>query len=130
MNVMKEQIFSEHAPRPTGPYSQGIKFGDFIFVSGQDGYQPNGSLKGNTVAEQTDAALTNIKNILREKGADLEDIVHMTCHLSELTESNVHEFNRVFESFFKSIEVKPTRITVGSQLLGVKVEITAIASMV
>ncbi|AIF44276.1 Rid family hydrolase [Virgibacillus sp. SK37] len=127
---MKEQIYSEHAPRPTGPYSQGVKLGDFIFVSGQDGYLPNGSLKGNTVAEQTEAALTNIKNILMEKGAGLENIVHMTCHLSELTEKNVKEFNKVYELFFETIAVKPARITVGSQLLCVKVEITAIACMV
>ncbi|GAA0590539.1 Rid family detoxifying hydrolase [Virgibacillus siamensis] len=122
---MKELIESKHAPQPSGPYSQGIKSGDFIFVSGQDG-----ASGGDTIAGQTAASLNQINSILAEKGAGLEKIVHMTCHLSELNETTAEEFNRVYADYFKEVAKKPARITTGSQLLGAaKVEITAIAEL-
>ncbi len=122
---LKQVIQTENAPKPSGPYSQGVKSGAFIFVSGQDG----GTSAGETIAEQTAASLENIKHILAEKDATLADVVYVSCHLFDLTSENVQEFNYVYESYFKNVDVKPARITVGSQLLGVKVEITAIASV-
>lgn len=126
---MKQLIKSLNAPQPSGPYSQGVKAGNLIFVSGQDGVQPNGASVGDSIAAQTEASLENIKNILADAGAGLSDIVYMTCHLSELNEETVAEFNHVYEAYFKEVEIKPARITVGSQLLGVKVEISAVAAV-
>lgn len=126
---MKQQIITKHAPQASGPYSQGVKVNDFIFVSGQDGIYPSGELAGETLEEQTKACLNNIKSILQEAGASVDDIMHMNCHLHDLTEENVREFNKVYEVYFENVEVKPTRITVGSQLLGTDVEISAIASI-
>lgn len=122
---MKEVIESENAPQPSGSYSQGIKSGNFIFVSGQDG-----ASGGDTIAGQTAASLNQIDQILNEKGAGLNHIVHMTCHISKLNETTAREFNRVYADYFKEIKNKPARITTGSQLLGnAKVEITAIAEL-
>ncbi|WP_077328257.1 RidA family protein [Virgibacillus siamensis] len=121
---MKEAIETTGAPKPSGPYSQAIQSGDFIFVSGQDG-----ASGGATIAAQTAACLENINNILAAKGAGLEDIVHVTCHISELNEATAAEFNRVYAEYFKEVVTKPARITTGSQLLGAKVEITAIAAV-
>ncbi len=126
---MKQMIQTLNAPQPSGPYSQGVQSGNFIFISGQDGVHPNGDSAGDTIAAQTAASLENIKGILAEKNAGLTNIVHMTCHLADLNEENVREFNSVYASFFEDVEIKPARITIGSQLLGVKVEITAIASV-
>lgn len=98
-------------------------------MSGQDGVNPGGGLAGGTISEQTTACLRNIKNILEEAGATTANIVHMTCHLAELNLETVKEFNHVYAEFFKDVIEKPARITVGSQLLGVKVEISAIACM-
>ncbi|MEC5423054.1 Rid family hydrolase [Virgibacillus sp. C22-A2] len=126
---MKQAIETIHAPQPSGPYSQGVKVGQFIFVSGQDGVHPDGKLAGETIADQAAASLENIKNILAETGADLSNIVHVTCHLSELNQNTVQEFNKVYASYFEHVAVKPARITIGSQLLGVKVEITAVAAI-
>ncbi|WP_245835790.1 Rid family hydrolase [Virgibacillus ndiopensis] len=127
--MLKEVIQTANAPKPSGPYSQGVKAGQFIFVSGMDGVHPDGELAGETIASQAAASLENIKNVLAEKGAKLSDIVQISCHLSELNQENVNEFNKVYATYFEDVEVKPARITVGSQLLGVKVEITAIASV-
>ena len=127
MKLLKQTFQTINAPNPSGPYSQCVKSGDFIFVSGQDGVHPDGELVGETISEQTAACLKNIGNILEEAGATIADIVHMTCHLAELNQETVKEFNTVYEDFFKDIAEKPARITVGSQLLAVKVEISAIA---
>jgi len=126
---MKEKICTRHTPQPTGPYSQGIEVNGLIFVSGQDGVHLNGELAGETLAEQTTACLQHVEAILNKAGATLDDIVHMTCHLNVLNKDNVIEFNRAYEEYFKNVKIKPARITVGSELLGTNVEITAIAAV-
>lgn len=126
---MKQIFQTELAPHPSGSYSQGVKSNNLIFVSGQDGVHPNGDLAGETVAEQTAASLNNIKHILEAAGATIGDLVYMTCHLAELNEDTVKEFNEVYTEFFKNVHEKPARITIGSELLGVKVEISGIASV-
>jgi len=126
---VKEVIETLNAPKPGGPYSQGVKTESFIFVSGQDGLKPNDESPGASIAQQTAASLDNINNILAEKNAGLSDLVYVTCHLSNLNEETVREFNKVYESYFGDMEVKPARITIGSQLLETDVEITAIASV-
>lgn len=124
---MKRMLHTVNAPPPSGPYSQGVMAGDFIFVSGQDGLRPDGEADGDTVAAQAARCLENIKNILAEADASIDDIVYVTCHLSDLNENTMREFNNVYEKFFEDVAVKPARITVGSQLLGLKAEISAIA---
>ncbi|WP_010532045.1 RidA family protein [Lentibacillus jeotgali] len=126
---MKEVIETLNAPKPSGPYSQGVKTESLIFVSGQDGVKPDGDLVGTSIAAQTAASLDNINNILAEKDAGLSDLVYVTCHLSNLNEETVREFNKAYESYFEDVDVKPARITIGSQLLETDVEMTAIASV-
>lgn len=126
---MKKAIQTVNAPTPSGPYSQGVKTESYIFVSGQDGVKPNGESVGASIADQTAASLDNIKNILAEKNASLADLVYVTCHLSDLNEETVREFNKTYASYFENVKVKPARITVGSQLLETDVEITAIAAL-
>ena len=124
---VKQLIQSLGAPMPSGPYSQGVRAGNLVFVSGQDGVNPDGSSAGDSMADQAAASLENIKSILAAAGVDLSAIVYMTCHLSDLNHGTVAEFNQVYDNFFKEVEIKPARITVGSQLLDVNVEISAIA---
>ncbi|WP_085991605.1 RidA family protein [Oceanobacillus senegalensis] len=124
---MKKKIYTENAPKPTGPYSQGVAADGLIFVSGQDGVFPDDTTAGNSLNEQTEACLQNIENILNKAGATLDDIVHVTCHLADLTEENVREFNQAYAKYFEDIEIKPARITVGSVLMETDIEITAIA---
>ncbi|QKY70033.1 RidA family protein [Lentibacillus sp. CBA3610] len=126
---MKEAIETLNAPKPSGPYSQGVKTDSLIFVSGQDGVKANGESVGASIAAQTAASLENIKSILAEKDAGLSNLVYVTCHLSDLNEETVQGFNKAYESYFEDVDVKPARITIGSQLLETDVEITAIASV-
>ena len=120
----KQQITTKSGASPIGAYSQGLRAGDFLFVSGQGPLDPlTGQIVGDTVEEQTARVLENIKAILEAGGATMADVVKVTAHLSDL--SLFARYNKVYATYFP--DPKPTRTTVGSQLLGILVEIDAIA---
>jgi 2-iminobutanoate/2-iminopropanoate deaminase len=120
----KQRISTTTGAQPVGAYSQGLRAGDFVFVSGQGPLDPNtGKVVGNTIEEQTARVLENIKAILEAGGANMADVVKVSAHLSDM--SMFERYNRVYASYFP--DPKPTRTTVGSQLPGILVEIDAIA---
>jgi len=120
----KQLIETDQAPLPGGAYSQGLRAGDFVFVSGQVGINPaSGELAGATIELQTAQALSNVRAVLAEAGAGMEDVVKATVHLRDL--ALFPRFNAVYAEQFP--DPKPTRTTVGSQLGDVLVEIDVIA---
>ncbi len=122
--MAKQQILTDNAPVPAGPYSQGLRVGDFVFVAGQGPNDPHTrKLAGDTIEEQTAQTLENVKAILEAAGATMADVVKATVHLSDL--GLFSRFNKVYESYFP--DPKPVRTTVGSQLMGIMVEIDVIA---
>jgi 2-iminobutanoate/2-iminopropanoate deaminase len=123
-NQMKKELRTNQAPVPAGPYSQGIQFGNVVYTAGQGPIDAaTVKVMGDTIEDQTAKALDNIKVILEQAGATFEDVVKTTVHLSDLADFNA--FNEVYKKYFK--EPYPVRTTVGSQLLGIKVEIDVIA---
>jgi 2-iminobutanoate/2-iminopropanoate deaminase len=120
----KQQITIQSGAATSGPYSPGLRAGDFIFVSGQVPRDPaTGQIVGEAIEEQTTQVLENIKAILEAGGATLADVVKVNAHLTDL--SLFDRYNKVYVTYFP--DPKPTRTTVGSQLLGFLVEIDAIA---
>ncbi len=120
----KQQITTKSGASPIGAYSQGLRAGDFIFVSGQGPLDPEtGKIVGETIEEQTARVLENIKAILAAGGATMADVVKVSAHLSDL--GLFDRYNKVYATYFP--DPKPTRTTVGSQLLGIMVEIDAVA---
>jgi 2-iminobutanoate/2-iminopropanoate deaminase len=120
----KQQITTRTGAPPVGAYSQGIRVGDFIFVSGQGPLDPGtGQVVGTTIEEQTQRVLENIQSILEAGGASLADVVKVSAHLSDMTLFS--QYNRVYATYFP--DPKPARTTVGSHLPGILVEIDAIA---
>ena len=120
----KQQITTKSGASPIGAYSQGLRAGDFIFVSGQGPLDPaTGQIVGDNIEEQTARVLENIKAILAAAGATMADVVKVSAHLSDL--ALFDRYNKVYSTYFP--DPKPTRTTVGSQLLGILVEIDAIA---
>ena len=122
--MAKEQIRTGGAAAPGGAYSQGIRAGDFVYVSGQGPIDPaTGKVVGETIEEQTERTLENVKSILEAGGASMADVVKSTVHLSDL--GLFDRYNGVYSSYFP--DPKPVRTTVGSALLGIMVEIDVVA---
>ena len=121
----KQQISTHTGAAPMGAYSQGLRAGDFVFVSGQGPFNPQtGQIAGPNIEEQTQQAIDNIRAILEAAGASLADVVKVSAHLAEL--GLFERYNKVYAANFP--DPKPVRTTVGSHLLAnMLVEIDAIA---
>lgn len=81
---MKEKIFAKQAPVEIGAYSNAIKCGNIIFVSGQLPVNPDNGIVPSTIKEQTKQVIDNIRNILADAGATLDDVVKTTVYLQEM----------------------------------------------
>lgn len=121
--MIKKQIFTNKAPLPAGPYSQGIFTEDYVFVSGQRPVDANNGQKGKDIKEQTRQVIANMQNILAEAGSSLADVVKVTVYLSDI--SYFEEMNEVYTQLMP--EPFPTRTTIGAQLRGIDIEMNAIA---
>jgi 2-iminobutanoate/2-iminopropanoate deaminase len=111
-------------PAPVGAYSPAIRAGDLVFVSGQVPKDPaTGETVGTDVGEQTRYVLERLRAVLETAGATLDDVVSVTAYLEEIGDWGA--FNEVYKAAFRP--PYPTRTTVGAQLSGVRVEISAIA---
>jgi 2-iminobutanoate/2-iminopropanoate deaminase len=124
---MKEILISAEAPAPAGPYSPGLVVGDWIFLSGQGGFDPaTGELASDNIAGQTAQAFRNVEALLRSAGAGLDDVVSCLVHLSDLALFDA--FNASYEKQFPG-PARPVRTTVRADLVaGMLVEVTVIAS--
>lgn len=126
--MQKEAISTDKAPAAIGPYSQGIRAGSFIFVSGQIPIDPkSGELVCGHIKEQTRQVLENLKNILEAGGSSLEKVVKTTIFLADM--DNYKDVNDVYAEFFGKI--KPARATIEAARLprNVSIEIEAIATV-
>jgi len=122
---MKEIITSENAPKAIGPYSQAIKVGDFVFISGQIPADPNtGELKTD-IKDATEQIIRNIEGILNTIGLGLESIVKTTVFLTNM--EDFQAFNITYEKFFAKEPPARSTIAVGELPKGARLEIEAIA---
>ncbi len=122
---MKKIIEAKNAPIPVGPYSQALREGKLVFVSGQVAIDPEqGKIIVGGIREQTARVMENIKMILNAAGYDIGDIVQSNVYLSSM--KNFVEFNQEYAKYFD--EDFPARATVGIELMAnALVEISVIA---
>ena len=121
-----EVIHTNNAPAALGPYSQAIKAGNLLFLSGQVPLDPETmTVVEGGIKEQATRSLTNIKNVLAEAGAAFSNVVKTTVFIKDMNEFN--DLNEVYAEFFG--ENKPARSCVEVARLpkDVKVEIELIA---
>jgi 2-iminobutanoate/2-iminopropanoate deaminase len=122
---MNEKIATPNTPQAIGPYSQAIRYGDFLFVSGQIAIDPQTAdiIEGDIEA-QTEQVLKNITAIIEAAGMSLQDVVKCTCFLKDM--NDFVRFNGVYEKYFG--EILPARETVEVSRLpkDVRVEVSAI----
>lgn len=117
-------ISSDDVATTNLPFSPALQVGDWVFLSGQGGFNAAGELAGETIEEQTEATLVNIKKLLAAAGCELSDVVTVLVHLADL--DLFQGYNAVYERHFS--DPRPTRTTVGAKLLaGLLVEITVTA---
>ena len=96
---MHNAIHTENAPAAIGPYSQAIRAGNTIYVSGQIPIDPaTGSFAGSDIVSQTRQSLTNLKAILNAAGAGMEDVVKTTVYLANM--GDFAAMNEVYATFF------------------------------
>ena len=126
--MSKEIISTENAPQAIGPYSQAVKAGGLMFISGQIPLNPEtGDLVSGSIEDEANQVLQNIKSICEAAGHGMEDIVKITIFLTDL--GNFATVNEVMKKHFS--EPYPARATVeiSGLPLGVSVEIEAIVSV-
>lgn len=120
---MKE-IFTEKAPAAIGPYSQAIQAGDFLYVSGSIGINPETGDVAEGIQNQTTQVMENLRNILLEAGAEFSQVAKFTIYLS-----NMDDFGTVNEIYGRYLKQPyPARATVEVSRLpkDVLVEIDAV----
>lgn len=123
---MKEIVATDRAPRAIGPYSQAVRSGNLLFVSGQIPIDPaTGEFVAGGIIEQTEQVLKNVSAILEAAGAGLQQVIKTTVFLADMDDFTA--MNEVYGGFFG--ENPPARATVQAARLprDARVEIEAIA---
>jgi 2-iminobutanoate/2-iminopropanoate deaminase len=120
-------VSTAQAPKPIGPYSQGVISGGLLFCSGQIALDPEtGELVDGDVAAQTERVLQNLIGVLRAAKMGPENVVKSTVYLTDMA-----DFPRMNEVYAKYLGAKPparTTIQAAGLPRGVKVEIDVIAA--
>lgn len=124
--MSNQVIKSLKAPSAIGPYSQAIKAGNSIFVSGQLGLNPStGDFDADEIKTQTKQSLENLKSIIEEAGYSLSDVVKTTVLLKDIGE--FADMNAIYSEYFKEPYPARSAFQVVSLPKGGRVEIEAIA---
>ena len=123
---MNQIIHTDKAPAAIGPYSQAVKTGSLLFVSGQIPLDPaSGAFAGEDITAQTRQALKNVQAILEEAGYSLTDVVKATVLLADI--ADFAAMNAVYAEFFKTNCPARAAFAVKDLPKGALVEIEVIA---
>lgn len=123
---MRTSVRTSKASAGEGPYSQAILSRGFVYVSGQGPLDPaTDAVIGETIEEQAEATLRNIRHIVESAGSSMEDVVKVCVYLANM--SDFERFNRVYRRFFS--DPMPARTCVEAGLGDIMVEIDAIAEI-
>ena len=99
-NEMNRTITTDSAPAAIGPYSQAVKAGEWIYLSGQIPLDPEtGSMKQGSVQEATIRVMENLKAVLEAAGASLRSVVRVTIYLTDMNDFG--QVNEIYASYFE-----------------------------
>jgi len=106
---MKDVVHTDRAPKPIGPYSQGIKANGNLYLAGQVALDPKtGELTGSDIKQQTERVLENVKGVLEAAGSNLHHVVKTTVYLKDF--NDFAAMNEVYARYFTV--APPARATV------------------
>ena len=124
---MKKAIHTDSAPAAIGPYSQAVRWGNVVYVSGQIPIDPaTGVLAGEGIAAQTRQSLTNIKNILAAEGLDMSHVVKTSVMLKDIADFTA--MNEIYAEFFTEPYPARAAYQVAALPKDARVEIECIAA--
>lgn len=124
----KQVIYTEKAPKPIGPYSQAIRTGNLIFLSGQVPIDPEtGELARGDIREKTRRVLENLKGVLESQGLRMEDVIKVNIFLKDMR--NFSPMNEVYATYFSSSPPARSTVEVSGLPKGSDLEIEAIATI-
>lgn len=119
-------ISTTKAPAAIGPYSQAIRTGNLIFVSGQLPIDPaTGNFPEGGIKELTRQSLTNLKNILEAEGTDMAHVVKTTVFLADM--ADFADMNEVYAQFFQSPFPARSAVAIKTLPKNARVEVEAVA---
>lgn len=125
--MKKEIISTDKAPAAIGPYSQAIRYGDFVFSSGQIPIDPlTGEIVPGGIREQTAQVMKNLEAVLAAAGSSLDRVIKATIFIKDMSDFAV--INEVYGGFFK--DSPPARSTIQVARLpkdvGIEIEVVAV----
>ncbi|RZS95538.1 RidA family protein [Cecembia calidifontis] len=124
--MSKEIIFSKEAPAPIGPYSQAVKAGNTLYVSGQIALDADtGELINDNITEETHAVMKNLEAVLRQAGYGFGDVVKCTIFIKDM--GQFATINEAYGQYFKSNPPARETVEVSRLPKDVNVEISCIA---
>jgi 2-iminobutanoate/2-iminopropanoate deaminase len=125
--MSRQSVSTQSAPAAIGPYSQGIRFGDLVFCSGQLGLDPaTGELVEGDTATQAERALRNLGAVLDAAGCSFTDVVKVTIFLTDL--ADFAPMNAVYQRFMGEPPPARSTVEVAALPMGARIEIEAIAA--
>ena len=122
---MKKPLVSDKAPKPIGPYSQAVGFGELIYTSGQVALNLEGKLVSEDIKQQTKQTLENLKNILEDNGSSLDNVIKVMVFLKDMKDFS--PMNEVYSEYFRSSFPARSTVSVSGLPLDARVEIEVIA---
>ena len=124
----KIELKTSNAPAAIGPYSQGIRANGFVFVSGQIPIDPaTGVFAGDDIVSQTHQCLKNTREILRQAGADMQNVVRADVYLKHI--SDFAAMNEVYAQYFDGVCPARAAVQVAAIPRDALVEIGVIAAL-
>jgi 2-iminobutanoate/2-iminopropanoate deaminase len=124
-NPVKHVIVTGNAPKPIGPYSQAVQYGDFVFISGQIGLDPTTGNLSDTVDGQTLQVMENLRSILKEAGLGFSDVVQTRIYITNMTDWDT--VNGIYGRYFENQYPARATVQIAGLPKGAKVEIEVIA---
>jgi reactive intermediate/imine deaminase len=126
--MTRQSIHTPEAPAAVGPYSQAVRHGNLVFLSGQVALDPaTGKLVSGGIGDQARQVFRNLRAVCRAAGGDLDGIVKMNIYLTDL--ANFAEVNDIMAATFA--EPFPARATIGIAALplGAEIEVEAVLGL-
>ena len=125
--MSKEAIQSKHAPAALGPYSQGVRAGNVVYLSGQIGLDPASGALVDGIAAQAHQVFKNLRAVAQAAGAELDDVAKVTVMLADL--SDFAQVNDIMATYFKPPYPARATYQVAALPKGARIEVEAIVAL-